>query len=169
IRMAAARLSHRPKWTVSGLVTRLRDAQPLLRELAIEGQTVAAVFSLSYEHLDEAQRRIFRLLGVHPGADFDAHVAAALADVPVDVAEELLEDLVDAHLLEAPAAGRYRFHDLLRDFARQLVSTEPDDVREGATLGMLDYYLHTAAGATAHMEQAFTRSGIDFGKPSRNH
>jgi DNA-binding SARP family transcriptional activator/Tfp pilus assembly protein PilF len=168
IRLAAARLAHRPKWSVADLAARLRAADPPLAQLAADGRSVAAAFTLSYRHVSEPAQHLFRLLGLHPGADFDAHVSAALADVPVDVAEDLLEDLVDAHLLEAPAAGRYRFHDLLRDYARLLVSTEPDDVRKGATLGMLDYYLHTTVGATEHMEQAFTRSGIDFGGPSRN-
>jgi hypothetical protein len=66
--------------------------------------------------------RLYTLLGTHPGADFDARSAAALADVPPRVAESLLEDLVDHHLLVQPVAGRYLFHDLVRDHARTLAA-----------------------------------------------
>ena len=59
--------------------------------------------------------RLFRLLGLHPGPDFTAEVAAALrrtgrrggaAARPAD----------GAHLVEAPP-GRYALHDLLRPYA----------------------------------------------------
>jgi len=163
IRLAAARLAHRPKWTVADLVARLRAADPPLAELAADGRSVAAAFTLSYQHVSEAARRMFRLLGLHPGVDFDTHMSAALADLPVTVAEDLLEDLVNAHLLEAPAAGRYRFHDLLRDYARQLVATEPDDVRGSAIVRILNFYLHTTAAATLHFDAVGARMGLDFG------
>jgi hypothetical protein len=60
---------------------------------------------------------MFRLLGLLCSMSVEAHQAAALADVGLDRAERLLEDLVDVHLLEQPAAGRYRLHYLLRRFA----------------------------------------------------
>ena len=80
-------------------------------------RSVAAAFALSYEHLDAAQQRMFRLLGVHPGPDIDTDAAAALAAVDSAEAGRLLESLVDDHLLQQPAAGRYRLHDLVRQHA----------------------------------------------------
>ena len=106
--MAAARLRHRPAWTLDTLVERLREG-----ELA-----VSDVFEMSLRQLDPAQRRMFRLLGLVPGEDIDAYGAAALAGIPLANARSLLEDLVDVHLLQEPAAGRYRMHDLLRQAAR---------------------------------------------------
>ncbi|WEP00482.1 helix-turn-helix domain-containing protein [Streptomyces sp. FXJ1.172] len=108
IRVAAARLRHRPSWTLDTLVERLREG-----ELA-----VADVFGMSLRQLDAAQRRMFGLLGLVPGDDIDAYGAAALAGIPLANARALLEDLVDVHLLQEPAAGRYRMHDLLRQAAR---------------------------------------------------
>ncbi|MGW4958935.1 BTAD domain-containing putative transcriptional regulator [Nonomuraea sp. NPDC004186] len=71
IRISAARLQHRPRWTVSYLAGRLRDHRRLL-------DGVSAAFTLSYEQLDEAEQRMFRLLGLAPGRDIDACGAAAL-------------------------------------------------------------------------------------------
>jgi len=49
-------------------------------------------------------------------------------DIGAEAAEELLETLVDAHLLEtAPTPGRYRFHDLLRLYAREWLEREATD------------------------------------------
>ncbi|WP_405068490.1 tetratricopeptide repeat protein [Kribbella sp. NBC_01510] len=128
IRVAAARLRHRPAWTLDTLVERLRD-----------GELVASdVFEMSLRQLDPAQRRMFRLLGLVPGEDIDAYGAAALAGIPLANARTLLEDLVDVHLVQEPAAGRYRMHDLLRQAARADDSAA-DPVPAIARLA--DYYL----------------------------
>ncbi|RJL27079.1 AfsR/SARP family transcriptional regulator [Bailinhaonella thermotolerans] len=134
IRLAAARLQHRPRWTVAYLAGRLRDHRRLL-------DGVSAAFALSYEQLDEAEQRLFRLLGLAPGRDIDAYGAAALAGIPADEAEELLEALLDAHMLLQLEPGRYTFHDLLREHARSL--GEDDD----ALLRLLTYYLHRSRAA----------------------
>jgi tetratricopeptide (TPR) repeat protein/transcriptional regulator with XRE-family HTH domain len=128
IRVAAARLRHRPAWTLDTLVERLREG-----ELA-----VSEVFGMSLRQLDPAQRRMFGLLGLVPGEDIDAYGAAALAGIPLGNARSLLEDLVDVHLVQEPAAGRYRMHDLLRQVARA-DDAAADPVPAIARLG--DYYL----------------------------
>ncbi|XVV06046.1 BTAD domain-containing putative transcriptional regulator [Actinosynnema sp. CA-248983] len=147
IRIAAARLRTRPVWTVRHLADRLREDRPLA-QLTAGDRGVAAAFTLSYRQLTTPQQDLFRLLGLHPGPDVDAHAAAALAGVDVATARRLLEDLVDVHLLEQPVAGRYRFHELVRHFAReQAEHTDPDDVRATALTRLTDHYLHTAAAA----------------------
>ncbi|MFG3116651.1 ATP-binding protein [Streptomyces sp. NPDC048197] len=128
IRVAAARLRHRPAWTLDTLVERLREG-----ELA-----VSDVFEMSLRQLDPAQRRMFGLLGLVPGEDIDAYAVAALAGVPLANARSLLEDLVDVHLVQEPAAGRYRMHDLLRQAARA-EDAAADPVPAIARL--CDYYL----------------------------
>jgi tetratricopeptide (TPR) repeat protein len=149
IRIAAARLRSRPTWTIDRLIDRLRVGQQRLTELAVGDRSVAAVFGLSYRHLTAGQQRLFRLLGLHPGTEFDTYAAAALADVELDTAERLLEDLLDAHLVQQPTAARYRFHDLLHDYA---VKRSADDVtetdRHAAKTRLLDYYRHAASLAS---------------------
>ncbi|MFF0343954.1 tetratricopeptide repeat protein [Kribbella sp. NPDC004875] len=128
IRVAAARLRHRPAWTLDTLVERLREGE----------LPVSDVFEMSLRQLDPAQRRMFRLLGLVPGEDIDAYAAAALAEIPLANARTLLEDLVDVHLVQEPAAGRYRMHDLLRQAAR---ADDPDADPVPAITRLGDYYL----------------------------
>ncbi|WP_461119220.1 AfsR/SARP family transcriptional regulator [Saccharothrix stipae] len=153
IRIAAARLRTRPAWTVAHLVERLR-AGPVLAELATGDRSVAAALTLSYQALPPDRRRLFRLLGLHPGAEVDAHAAAALGDIGVPAADRLLEDLLDLHLLHQSAPGRYRFHDLVRAFTAQLSTdtadgdaAHADDDRHAALTRLFDLYLHAAARA----------------------
>ncbi|MGV9453038.1 ATP-binding protein [Streptomyces sp. NPDC003635] len=142
LRLAGARLRHRPGWTVGILVERLAEG-------ASEFDTA---FAMSVRQLDRPHARLFRLLGLLPGESFDAYVAAALADVPLREAREMLEDLVDAHLVQQPTADRYRLHDLVHQHARRaLAETDPAAERERALTRVLDYYVHAAAAADAAM------------------
>src|SRR5690242_21171777 len=75
--------------------------------------------------------------------DVDVHAAAALAGLPVSAAQALLDDLVDAHLLDEATPNRYRQHDLLREHAR---SYAEDDVRAALTR-LFDHYVDTASAA----------------------
>ncbi|MBG0831620.1 tetratricopeptide repeat protein [Planomonospora sp. ID67723] len=150
LRIAAARLVHRPAWTVRDLATRLGDQRRRLQELRADNRDVATAFALSYGQLPAIQQRLFRLLGLIPGDDFDAYAAAALSGLAVGDAEQGLEELLDAHLLQQHTAGRYRFHDLLRDYAQQSCqSAEPDSERDAAVERLRSHYLLTTILATA--------------------
>lgn len=149
VRIAAARLRSRPAWTVADLVARLRDDR--LAELATGDRSVSAAFALSYQFLTTEQQRLFRELGLLPVDSFDVYVAAALIDVAPREAGRLLDDLLDAHLIEQRVDGRFRLHDLLRQHARETVERdEPADARHAAITRVLDYYLHTTNLAAAH-------------------
>ncbi len=149
VRISAARLRSRAAWTVADLAARLRDDR--LAELATGDRSVSAAFTVSYQLLTAAQQRLFRGLGVLPVDTVDVYVAAALIGVAPREAERLLEDLLDAHLIEQRSDGRFRLHDLLRQHARQ--TAERDDsarARHDAVTRVLDYYLHTTNLAAAH-------------------
>ncbi|WP_158104570.1 AfsR/SARP family transcriptional regulator [Amycolatopsis kentuckyensis] len=135
ISLAARRLRQRPLWTVADLVTRLRKGAGT--------DELHALFTLSYRALPPAQQRMFRLLGLHPGGDFTAESAAALASTTSEDAERQLEALLDEHLLLQTTPGRYRFHDLVRPFARDRARSEPPQ----ATHRLLTWYLHAAESA----------------------
>jgi DNA-binding SARP family transcriptional activator/Tfp pilus assembly protein PilF len=145
IRLLAGRLRKRPAWRLADLLERLRHGT---FELDTGNRSVAAAFALSYEPLDKDQRRLFRLLGLHPGADFDAYAAAALAELDVDVAERILEELVDVHLLQSHSFARYSFHDLVRAYAAETAHREDSaSDRAEAMDRLLGYYVSTAAKA----------------------
>ncbi|MFB9902702.1 ATP-binding protein [Allokutzneria oryzae] len=148
IRIAAARLRDRPVWTVEHLNQRLGQHARRLTELN-------AVFALSHQYLSEDQRRMFLLLGLHPGADIDVHAAAALAGTDPLAAEDLLESLVDVHLVQQREPGRYSLHDLLREHAGATASAEEEPAELGRALGRLwDHYLAAATRASRAYEQA---------------
>ncbi|MGV9378960.1 AfsR/SARP family transcriptional regulator [Nonomuraea sp. NPDC003707] len=148
VRIVAARLAARPSWTVASLVPRLADEQRRLDELRVGNLAVEATFALGYGQLAPAQARAFRLLSLSKGPDISTGAAAAVLSVSQFEAESVLESLVDASLLEAPAPGRYRFHDLLKLFARrQLDKTEPPEAKARALHRLLGFYLASAQSA----------------------
>ncbi|MGH2771022.1 MAG: ATP-binding protein [Actinomycetota bacterium] len=149
VRIAGAKLVTRPAMSVAELARRLGDEQHRLGELAAGDIEVRASFALSYAGLGPAEARMFRRLGLIAGPDFGVGAAAALIDAHPEEAKVLLEHLGDAHLIEdALLQGRYRFHDLLRLYARERVQAEETDAaRETALRGVLEWYLNTAEGA----------------------
>ncbi|MGW0196775.1 AfsR/SARP family transcriptional regulator [Nonomuraea sp. NPDC003201] len=168
VRIAATRLRHRPRWSVAHLAERLRDERRRLTELARSERGVAAAFTLSYRQLTADQQRLFRLLGLYPGRDIEPHAAAALADLPVERTEDLLEDLLDAHMLQQRAFGRYTFHDLLRHYAAQLAAEqEPPHVGQAALTRLLGHQLSTAAAAmdVLYPDSAHRRPRIERSAP----
>ncbi|MFF1682216.1 BTAD domain-containing putative transcriptional regulator [Streptomyces sp. NPDC058256] len=147
IRIAASRLAARRTWTVSVLAAKLGDERRRLDELQAGDLAVKATFELGYGQLEPAQARAFRLLGLADGPDMSLAAAAAVIDLPVEDTEDLLESLVDTSLLESAAPGRYRYHDLVRLYARSCAERdeEPPSERGAAMSRLLDFYLATAA------------------------
>jgi tetratricopeptide (TPR) repeat protein/transcriptional regulator with XRE-family HTH domain len=150
IGMLARQLHHHPAWTVAGRAAELAAAVNRPELLVTENVSVAAAFDLSYADLAPGQQRLFRRLGLHPGADIDAYAAAALDGTSLSQAQRGLEALYDQHLLTEPTPGRYRMHDLIREHARALAGRlDLGDDREQAVARLLDYYQHAAARTDA--------------------
>ncbi|MFD7427753.1 BTAD domain-containing putative transcriptional regulator [Streptomyces sp. NPDC059818] len=151
IRIAASRLASRRTWTVSVLAAKLADERRRLDELQAGDLAVKATFELGYGQLEPAQARAFRLLGLADGPDISLAAAAALLNLEVHAAEDLLESLVDTSLLESAAPGRYRYHDLVRLYARSCAERDeqPPEEKDRALSRLLDFYLATAAGVYA--------------------
>jgi DNA-binding SARP family transcriptional activator len=151
LRVAAELAAARSAVPLAELATELSDLERRLDLLDAAGDprtAVRAVFSWSYQHLDADAARAFRLLGLHPGPDFDPWAAAALTGTTLDQAGQVLAELARAHLIESASPDRYRMHDLLRAYASELAGThESGDARRAALTRLFDHYLHTAATA----------------------
>ncbi|HEU5472950.1 MAG TPA: BTAD domain-containing putative transcriptional regulator [Actinophytocola sp.] len=163
IRIAAARLRARQNWSAEHLADRLHDQRHRLTELSAGGLSVSAAIDLSYHHLSAPARRVYRLLGLHPGPELDTWAAAALADLPVQDAGDLLDNLIDAHLLTEPVPGRYRFHDLIRAHAAATSShVDSAEDRQAALTRLSDHYVDTACVAmdVAYPFDAARRPGV---------
>jgi hypothetical protein len=152
IGMVARQLHHHPAWSPGGRAAELAAAVDRMELMATENLSVAAAFNTSYADLTPGQQRLFRRLGLHPGADIDAYAVAALDGTDLRAAHRGLEALYDHYLIAEPAQGRYRLHDLIREHARALADRlDPDGDRDGATARLLDYYQYTAASADASL------------------
>ncbi|MFI6694611.1 BTAD domain-containing putative transcriptional regulator [Streptomyces sp. NPDC050433] len=146
LRIVGSLLVSRPHWHLADLVSRLADEQHRLDTLRYRDLEVRASFGLSYAGLRPEARRLFRLLGLLEAPDFPLWAAAAAVDTELRVAQELLDELVDVHLLDVTGTpngqARYGFHDLIRAFARERAEMEePVEARDEAVVRVLSALL----------------------------
>ncbi len=163
LRVAAELAAASPDSRLAELAAELASEQRRLDLLDAGGDertAVRGVFSWSYRHLPDPAARTFRLIGLHPGPDFDAYAVAALTGLtgatagsgsrPVTAtqAKDALALLARAHLVHPAGGGRYGMHDLLRAYARELAAAEDGaDGEQEALTSLFDYYLGVAASA----------------------
>lgn len=171
LRVAAARLRKRPRWTVQYLVDRLRDDTHRLAELSAGERSVEVTLRLSYDGLGAGHRKAFRLLSQHPGGDLDVYTAAALLGTRTRDAEDTLEYLLDVHLIQQHETGRYAFHDLVRSFAQGLsvAATDHKSDREGGRIAEADGDGEAAQAVRRLLDfcQAATDTACDLLFPGR--
>jgi tetratricopeptide (TPR) repeat protein len=153
LRIAGARLASRQHWRIHTLVQRLGNEAHRLDELSHHGLELRSNIGLTYRALDERAKRLFRLFALIRAPDFPGWSAAALLDTNLVDAENVVERLVDAQILDAvsyPGAlsPRYRFHDLIRVYAReQLMHVETEDDRREVLSRLLGAWLALAQQA----------------------
>ncbi|NKZ01888.1 transcriptional regulator [Nocardiopsis dassonvillei subsp. albirubida] len=146
LRIISARLAARPRWRLAAMVERLADERNRLDELAHGDMTVRASLSLTYDGIEPRTARAFRLLGTMEGPTIPAWTAGALLDDGRAFPSDLVEPLVDAHMIDiigVDAAGEpvYRFHELVRDFSRERLLREEDGGRGAAVERLLGGWL----------------------------
>jgi NACHT domain/NB-ARC domain len=150
LRIVGAILKKKPHWTLEKVAEVLAGEQTRLMRLA-EGQLdVRSSFEVSYRHLSTDQARAFRLFSLLPLAQFKLRHAASFLGQPEDHAEQLVEAIVDAQLLETDDGRYFRFHDLIRLYAQersQAVGDDPGGVRAAR-------FLHELTG---EFMQAYSR------------
>jgi len=145
LRIAGQLLAAHPAWPVERLVQMLAGEQDRLAQLGAGDLQVRAAFEVSYAQLAEGDARLFRLLGLHPGPDFDTTAAAALAETEPETAGPVLDRLAEAHLVTEDTSGRFGMHDLLRLFARstcQQADSQAD--RDAAEARLVSHYVGLA-------------------------
>ena len=159
LRIVGARLQARRSWPVQALATRLDDEHRRLDELRIGDLAARASFEVSFRGLPAGTRPesspalVFTLLGLVGGPDISVAAVAALAGLRLDNAEDALDVLLDAHLVDSVIPGRYFLHDLLRDFARELAAPSAEDGsapasdRSAAIARLIHWYCHASSSA----------------------
>jgi tetratricopeptide (TPR) repeat protein len=145
IRLVAAQLRGHQGWTLAELEADLTQTSDRLQVIGTDDLAVRTAFDLSYRELAPALKLLFRTLALHPGDEITSYAAAALTDLPLTAAERGMETFFERNLLDQPAAGRYRFHDLVRMFARELAEASETPADRGQAIDWLeDYYLAAA-------------------------
>jgi hypothetical protein len=169
IRAAAARLSIRPHLRIEQVTSELAAARHRLHVLDTPDQErfVTAAMQTSYDDLDDAAARAYRLLSLHTGPDFTA--AAALLDTDTSTAGHLIAALSGASLLEETSPGRWGFHDLTGEHARETalrLDTARD--RDAAAGRVIEHYLRASAAADLLVLPGRWRIAPAFGLPRLN-
>ncbi|GIH27340.1 hypothetical protein Aph01nite_56500 [Acrocarpospora phusangensis] len=163
VQLVGNRFRHRPSWRVADMIAILSDGNRRLAEIRAANVEITAAFELSYQGLEPSHQEAFRLLGLHTGTELDVDSSAALLQEDRHTTERILEDLQDHHLIEEPRRGRYQFHDLIREYARQLSAHRPEHERRAARARLLDYYLLTADRADRLLHPRHTRAAVEIG------
>jgi tetratricopeptide (TPR) repeat protein len=132
--------------------TRQLDRRQLISDIGEDADglaTAETLFYWSYRALGAPEQRLFRLLSMNPGPDIGETVACVCDGRVIAQVKRSLRILVTAHLLGQPKEfNRYRFHDLIREFARRRLEVdEPAAEYVAAERRLLGHYLSTATQA----------------------
>lgn len=158
LRLAAELATGRPAASLADLAGELTREQDRLDRLDDDADPHAALrsaFSWSYRHLPPAVARVFRLLGAHPCRELGVAAIAALTGSDDAAARRHVDALVQSHLVERTADGRFQMHDLLRTYARGLAAeVDGDDGRDAAVRALAEHYVRVAAVAMGLFDPA---------------
>ncbi|MGW5705487.1 BTAD domain-containing putative transcriptional regulator [Amycolatopsis japonica] len=152
LRVAAEIFRARDNISVADLAAELADEHRRLDLMDADGDAhtaIRSVFSRSLHHLPTSSARLFVLWGLHPGHDLTAPAFAALSGEDLRATRKALDALTRSHLVEEGFAGRYRTHDLLRAYARELAGQVEPACREAATRRLFVWFLRTVLAARA--------------------
>ncbi|WP_407562195.1 BTAD domain-containing putative transcriptional regulator [Streptomyces sp. 184] len=160
VRIAGSRLAIRRSWTPATLADLLQDERERLDQLKAGELEVRASAEMSYRHLPEGAATAFRAFGRLPAEPVGGWLVAAAMGGAADDAAEALATLADRHLIEAVGTDglglqRYRMHDLLRCYARELADADTFTVRRRQQLRIVDALTALAREANAAMPTRF--------------
>lgn len=151
IELLADHVARSPAAELSGFADRL-DPRQLVTEIGEHGDGTAnlrALFSWSYLALGRSARRLFRLLALHPGPDIGIDAVRACDGRSRAEAAQGVSTLMVMHLLAEPEEfGRFRYHDLIREFALECAALEEGQESVDAVgRRVLRFYLDSANNA----------------------
>ncbi|WP_053727349.1 ATP-binding protein [Streptomyces sp. WM6378] len=149
LHVVAARLLTQRRLTTAALAAELSDENRRLSAMSLRGEhPVSAVFDASYRQLEPEAARCYRLLSWIPGRTFETGTVAAALGTDRVAAGSLLDELVEASLLEEAGEDRYRCHELVRLHARERAeSEEPQGSQLAVVERVLTHYLTLTAFA----------------------
>ncbi|RKN06877.1 BTAD domain-containing putative transcriptional regulator [Streptomyces radicis] len=137
LRILAARMAARPRWSVADFIAVLRDERRRMDELTTDDLDLRASLMVSIDQLaagsepeDRRAAGMFPLLGAAAVRSFSPGSVAALVGCQAWQARRALERLVEARIAESPWPDVYTLHDLVRSAAAWQAARLP---RRGTT------------------------------------
>ncbi|SEN17712.1 AfsR/SARP family transcriptional regulator [Actinacidiphila rubida] len=163
IRIASAKLTGRPAWSLRVLRERIEDESRRLAELRIGDLSVRASVELSLRLLPDDAVRALSLLGLLGPYTLPGWVFGPLLDR--SDAEDVLDTLVDASLVRLTATDaigqpRYRLHDLIRTCAVEIAALLPAVDKRDAMVRVLSTWLDLVKRGTDRLP-----AGLLTGEP----
>lgn len=147
--VASALIMLRPRRSIADFVAALDNERRRLEVLVVDDDlSVRSTLDLSYRTMPVLAMRAYHVVGVHPGALVCSEMVAAVCG-PVR-ANDAIDALVDAGVLDEVGPRCYRCHQLVRAHAHDVVSrgvkTEDIGSMERA---VLEWHLFVAQAASA--------------------
>ncbi len=133
-------------WPPLRLVEYLSDERWRLHRLALPGtRQFQSLFDAVASQLSDIGRRIYHVVGLHPGPDFGPHVMVAATGIRHDDVEDAVDELCEVNLVRSTGCDRYRMHSLIKLHSRNAFehNRHPTDV----LWDMVEWYRVTAAAA----------------------
>jgi DNA-binding SARP family transcriptional activator len=132
-----SRLAARPNWKIADFQRRMRSHGPGAPVRPPECKEIEQPYESALHELSAVEARAFRLVALYEAPDVSLEEAAALLGVSPDETENLLEALVDLHLVETTALNRYRYRTPVKSFASGRAMLDDGRVACEAALGRL--------------------------------
>jgi tetratricopeptide (TPR) repeat protein len=167
LEIVAGRAIVHPDFPLQVIAEELQEASARLDRLGFGDPpgNVRAVFSWSYAALPPQSARVFRLIGIAPGATIEASAIAALTGTSGEQVRAALMHLESSSLIYQYRPYRYRLHDLVRLYAAEQAAQDEDAAsHRDALRRILDHYLFTAYSGDRLIAEH--RRSIDLGRPA---
>jgi DNA-binding SARP family transcriptional activator/tetratricopeptide (TPR) repeat protein len=148
IRVVASRLRE-TNGDLDSLIEELKNLHAGRADSGDTARRISSAFEVTYRQLSATEKRLFRILGASPCADFGIDSAAALTGETRASTVDGIRALCGHCLAEQAPDARFRFHDLVRSFAIARCSQEePDSELRRAISRLIHYYSNTLSIAT---------------------
>ncbi len=144
LRIAGARLTGGPQWSVASLVEELADERGRLSALDLEeaDTSVRAALDVTYRSLRPEHAETVRLLGLFPGTMIGPYPVAALCGIDIETARRRLRILAESFVVTETSRDVFLMHDLVRLHAHELAEQGLSEVDKTAARSRLRrYYL----------------------------
>jgi DNA-binding SARP family transcriptional activator/tetratricopeptide (TPR) repeat protein len=166
IQLTASRVAQDPRLSLADLIEELSQSPARRGRVGAACPELISAFDLSYDALEPGHQRFFRRLGASPCTSVSTQAAAALDGCTLAEAEKTFATLLDYHLLTRDAGGRFRFHDLIREYAVVRAARDAPEAEQRQAIGrLLDYYLYTADRADRVLHPFRRRRPVSVSQP----